>query len=285
MNRRILNLAVGALAAATAGCVAVDVPEGAFFWPDARLAAENVVLEQDPPPAGSETVPLTYVGGAIGATRVRSDKVNRPLILFCGGNMFRRQSAGGRAARKLAPFGDVLMFDYPGYGDTAGSADFASFRAVGTVVADAARRQAEAEGRPLVAWGHSLGGPVCAEAARHARADVLVLETTTPGAKATVDQQAGLLRPFLRVRMAPALAAIDLPTSLEGFSGAVVVLEAGRDETLAPSLSRALTRRLRQRGHAVQHLAFPAAGHNDVGLQPDFESRLAAALAAALAER
>lgn len=284
MSRRVLSLAVAALAAGVAGCVALDVPEGAFFWPDARLAAENVVLEPDPPPPGSEILPLTYAEGGIGATRVRSGQPNRPLILFCGGNMFRREAAGGRAASKLAPFGDVLMFDYPGYGDTAGRTDFANFRAVGTVVADVARRQADAEGRRLIAWGHSLGGPVCAEAARHARADVLVLETTTPGGKATVDRQVGLLRPFVRVRMAPALAAIDLPASLDGFSGAVVVVEAGRDETLAPALSRALTRDLRRRGHAVQHLAFPAAGHNDVGRQPDFQPRLSAALAAALAD-
>ena len=58
-----------ALAGVLAGCVAVDVPEGAFFWPDARLDHDGIVLEPNPPPPGSETLPLRYAGGAIGATR------------------------------------------------------------------------------------------------------------------------------------------------------------------------------------------------------------------------
>jgi pimeloyl-ACP methyl ester carboxylesterase len=285
MIGRLFRLAAMGFAVGVAGCVAVEVPEGAFFWPDARLAQDNIVLGANPPPAGSETLPLTYAHGAIGATRVRAGEPGRPLILFCGGNMFRRESAGGSAAGKLARFGDVLMFDYPGYGDTEGPTDFAGFRAVGEVVADAARRQADAEGRPLVAWGHSLGGVVCAEAANRARADVLVLETTTPGAMATVNQQAGLMRPFVRVQMAPALAAVDLPASLEGYAGWILVLEAGRDETLPPALSRMLTRELQRRGHRVERLVFPDAGHNDVARQPDFDERISAALEAALAGR
>ena len=142
-------------------------------------------------------------------------------------------------------------------------------------------------------WGHLETGSyasanrrpqkrrVCGPAltAVRARADVLVLETTTPGARAAVEQQAGLMRPFLRIALAPALASIDVPAALEGFEGKVVVLEAGRDETLPPALSRTLARQLEARGLKVERLVFPDAGHNDVGRQPDFESRVAAALA------
>ncbi|RZJ39473.1 MAG: alpha/beta fold hydrolase, partial [Brevundimonas sp.] len=171
------------------GCIKVDVPERAFFWPDARLAQDHITLPADPPPPGAETLALRYAEGPIGATRIRTADTGRPLILFCGGNMFRRAAAGGYRAQVLAPFGDALMFDYPGYGDTAGLDNFANFRAVGEVVADEARRQADAEGRKLIVWGHSLGGIVCAGAAQRAHADLLVLETTTPGARATVENQ------------------------------------------------------------------------------------------------
>ncbi|MCS6625359.1 alpha/beta fold hydrolase [Roseibacterium beibuensis] len=280
MASRMFRLAVVvAGAAALSACVKVDVPENAFFWPDSRVAQEQVVLGANPPPAGAETLTLSYAGGTLAATRVRSAAAPRPLILFCGGNLFRRSSAGGSAAAKLAPFGDVLMFDYPGYGETAGTADFAHFSAAGAVMAETARAQADAEGRPLIAWGHSLGGVVCTDAAVKARADILVLETTTPGARAAVDQQAGLMRPFVRVNMAPALASIDVPAALEGFAGKILVLEAGRDETLAPALSRRLERELKARGLRVERLVFPDAGHNDVGRQPDFQSRVAEALA------
>ncbi|MDQ8029813.1 MAG: alpha/beta hydrolase [Brevundimonas sp.] len=277
--RRTLGLtAVLALPLLLAACLKVNVPERAFFWPDARLAQENITLEPNPPPAGSETLVLRYAEGPIGATRVRSADTDRPLILFCGGNMFRREAAGGSRAEILAPFGDALMFDYPGYGDTAGLDSFANFRAVGEVVADEARRQADAEGRRLIVWGHSLGGIVCSEMAAHTRADALVLETTTPGARATVENQVGLMRPFVRVTLAPALETINIPAALQSYRGKVVVLEAGKDDTLPPALSRRLARALEAQGNTVERIVFPAAGHNNVGRQPDFVARLTAAL-------
>lgn len=279
-NLNKIRLAAAILAAsALAACASIEVPERAFFWPDARLAEENIVLPPNPPPADAETLSLRYTEGAIGATRIRSAAADQPLILFCGGNMFRRATAGGSRAEILAPFGDVLMFDYPGYGDTAGLDSFANFRAVGEVMADTARAQADAEGRRLIVWGHSLGGIVCAEAAQRARADALVLETTTPGARATVDSQVGLMRPFVRVTLAPALSEVDVIASLDGYAGKIVVLEAGRDKTLPPALSQALARGLEAQGQRVERLVFPRAGHNDVGRQPDFQRRLAAALA------
>lgn len=260
------------------GCFKVNVPEGNFFYPDERVRAENMTLPDAPPPPGSQSLTLSYDGGTIGATRIRTAAAPRPLILFCGGNLFRRASGGAVAARKLGPFGDVLMFDYPGYGDTDGTANFAGFEAVGRVMAREARAQADAEGRPLIAWGHSLGGIVCSAIANEVDADALVLETTTPSARAAVDEMVGLARPLVRVNMAPALAAVDVPGSLDGYQGRIVVLEAGKDDTLPPALSRRLARELRARGHDVQTLVFPQAGHADVGQQPDFHARVGAAL-------
>lgn len=271
---------LAAVAALLAGCMSVNVPEDAFFYPDARLAADNISLPADIPMAfDAEVLSLPYSGGSVGVTRVRTGRPDAPLILFCGGNVFRRAAAAGKAAAKLAPFGDVLMFDYPGYGDTTGQTDFAAFVAAGTVVADAARAQADREGRKLIAWGHSLGGPVCAQAAQHMRADALVLETTTPSTRAAVETMVGWARPFVRVNIAPNLNSIDVPAALQGYAGRVVVLEAGRDDTLPAALSRRLALELESGDVDVRHLVFPAAGHNDVGEQRDFRSRLSAALA------
>lgn len=197
MYRPLAILVVGV--ALLSGCVSVNVPEDAFFYPDTRLVAEKVTLPADIPlTLNADVLSLPYSGGSIGVTRVRTGRADAPLILFCGGNMFRRSAAAGKVAAKLEPFGDVLMFDYPGYGDTTGEADYAAFMAAGTVVADAARARADAEGRPLIAWGHSLGGPVCAQAAKRIRADALVLETTTPSARAAIYD--GRLGPALRPR-------------------------------------------------------------------------------------
>lgn len=279
MRKYSLKLLAAALLVGLGGCISLDVPEDNFFYPDSRIQAEQMTLPTAPPPPGSENRTLTYAGGSIGVSRVRATDAPRPLILFCGGNLFRRSSGGAMAALEMTPFGDVLMFDYPGYGETGGTANFESFEAVALVVARDARAQADAEGRPLIAWGHSLGGAVCAAIANEVDAEALVLETTTPTARAAIDEMVGLARPLVRVNMAPALAAVDVPRSLDGYQGRILVLEASRDRTLPPALSRRLARDLRAQGHEVQTLVFPEAGHSDIGQQPDYVTRVAAALA------
>lgn len=278
---RLISLRLAAVIAAStglAGCLTLAAPDDAFFWPDERVAREGIDLDPDAPPADAETLMLQYASGPIGVTRLRGAAAGEPIILYCGGNLFRRNAGGGRAARKLGLIGDALLFDYPGYGDTAGPADMGRFRAVADVMADAARRVADAEDRPLIVWGHSLGGAVCAQVAQRAGADVLVLETTPARAQAMIDAQLGFFRPFVRTHLGDGIASVDIPAWLDGFPGRVVVLEAGQDETLAPTLSRALERELVQRGLDVERLVFPEAGHNSIGEQADFQARIRQAI-------
>jgi len=230
-------------------------------------------LPVDPPPTDAEDFSVHYSGGNIAATRIKSE-AHGLLILYCGGNTFRLRSEGGAAARKLDSFGDVILFDYPGYGDTDGLATIANFQAASEAMATATREQADAEGLTVVAWGHSLGGAVCSDAARAADADLLVLETTPPGAQALIDSRLGLLRPFVRVDLDPAFAAFDVARSLNGYRGRIVVLEAGRDETLPPVLNRRLAETLRAQGHEIELLSFPEADHHSIGMQTDFIARL-----------
>lgn len=275
----MLTLSTLVISLGLAGCLKVNVPEGAFLYPDARLTAEKIELPRGGPfPEGSRDLALTSADGRpVAATRTPG--VAGALVLFCGGNMFRRSSVGAATAARLSAFGDVIVFDYPGYGGTPGPASVARFRAAGEAVADHAREIARTEGRRLIAWGHSLGGPVCAEAAARIEADALVLEATTPDARSAVMSAVGPLRLLARIRIAPALEAIDTPRALAGYEGRVVVLEAGKDDVLPPRLSRLLERRLRSADVDVVRLAFPAAGHNDIKGQTDFTTRVATALA------
>ena len=261
-----------------AACIQVRVPEGAFFYPNTRVEAEGITLQPGRPlPADAEALSLLYPGGAVAASRVRGNPAG-PIILFCGGNMFRRAISGGDRAAALVPFGDVVMFDYPGYGETQGEATLTTFRQAGAAVADWVARTAAAEGRPVVAWGHSLGGPVCTEATRMIAVDPLVIEASTPTARAAVNDQLGLMRSFVRVNIDPGLDSFNVVESLAGFPGQVLILEAGQDETLSARLSRDMARDLSGQGINVERLVFPEAHHNDIRLQPDFPSRLAAEL-------
>jgi pimeloyl-ACP methyl ester carboxylesterase len=279
MRSRALAITALTLALGLSGCVQVRVPEGAFFYPNTRLEAEGIELPPGPPmPGGTEALALPYDGGAVALSRVRGN-ASGPIILFCGGNMFRRAAAGADRAAALAPFGDVVMFDYPGYGETPGEATLDNFRLAGRAVADYVARTAAAEGRQVVAWGHSLGGPVCTEATRMIEVDTLVIEASTPTARAAVNHSLGLLRPFVRVNIDPGLDSFNIVQSLSGYRGRVLVLEAGRDETLPPRLSRDMARDLTAAGVSVERLVFPEADHNNIRAQPDFAARIAAALA------
>src|SRR5690606_7746128 len=65
----------------------------------------------------------------------------------------------------LATFGEVLAVDLPGHGDSAASAPLApTVAGLASTLAELAKQQAD--GRPLVLIGHSMGGAVALEAAR-----------------------------------------------------------------------------------------------------------------------
>lgn len=271
------QMIIAAAAAISVGGCSVNVPENAFLYPDARIAAEKIELTPGPAmPASAQTLTLPYAGGQLATTRLSSAKGDRaPLILFCGGNMFRQSAYGGLVGEQLSAFGDVLLFDYPGYGASTGASDIASMKAAVATMAAHARTTADREQRRLILWGHSLGGTVCAEGAVNAKADVLVLETTTPSANAVVQETLGWKRVLVRVRLAQPLAEIDIPSTLAEYPGQIIVLEAGRDTVLPPVLSRRLAQALTAKGRSVDHMVFAEAGHNDVHSQADFRSRMA----------
>lgn len=271
------RMIIAAAAAISAGGCSVNVPENAFLYPDARIAAEKIELTPGPAmPESAQTLPLPYAGGQLATTRLSSAKGDQaPLILFCGGNMFRQSAYGGLVGEQLSAFGDVLLFDYPGYGASTGASDIASMKAAVATMAAHARTTADREQRRLILWGHSLGGTVCAEGAVNAKADVLVLETTTPSANAVVQETLGWKRVLVRVRLAQPLAEIDIPSTLADYPGQIIVLEAGRDTVLPPVLSRRLAQALTAKGRSVDHMVFAEAGHNDIHSQADFRSRMA----------
>ncbi len=275
------RMIIVAVAAISAGGCSVNVPENAFLYPDARILAEKIELTPGPAmPPSAQTLTLPYAGGQLATTLLSSTKDDQaPLILFCGGNMFRQSAYGGLVGGQLAAFGDVLLFDYPGYGASTGASDIAGMKAAVAAMAARARAIADQEQRRVILWGHSLGGTVCAEGAVNAKADVLVLETTTPSANAVMQETLGWKRFLIRVRLAPPLAEIDIPSTLADYPGGIIVLEAGRDTVLPPVLSRRLTQALTAKGRSIDHLVFAEAGHNDVHSQPDFTSRMAEALA------
>lgn len=207
---------------------------------------------------GEQMIAVTTVGAA-----------NGPLVLSCFGNASDRITSGVNTARKAGDFGQVVLWDYPGYGDSSGTPSAAAIDAL----ADAfvATIDARAGNRPLVFWGHSLGGFVCSNlASRSGAVDALVLETTA----ASIHSVARAWTPKgvpLRVTYDEALLDFDIPKSLDGFVAPVLIIGAGRDRVLPVDLSRELAATLPQ----ARYLELPEATHYSAGFDPRAQAAVA----------
>jgi pimeloyl-ACP methyl ester carboxylesterase len=209
-------------------------------------------------------------GQGIAWSLVTREGANRPLIVRCGGNASTRQQTGFVYSVMALPHGDVLLFDYPGSGETGGAPTTQSFEAMRAELKKLIREKAA--GRTLVLWGHSLGGFVCAELAQQLpETKGVILETSARNAaevsKAWAPWFAG---PFVKVEVAAGLSAYDNADALKGFKGPVLVLGATHDATLPVQLARSLSKALKDEGVDEDYIEFGDGGHSTLPGQRDY---------------
>ncbi len=266
---------------ALAGC-SVEISEREVFQPNPynrRPAGSTLDIDYQealPPGVELQHARIASAAGAIATTVAETDS-NR-LIVLCGGNAADRKSSGVAYLQGLVEFGDVLLFDYPGYGDSAGTATAAEVELAIGAVAQTARARNPDE---LIIWGQSLGGFVCAAMASrmlHA-VDSIVFETSARNAQAVAASWTPwYLKLFLRMTVSEDLDAWDNVEALAAFDGRVLVLGAGQDRVLPVSLSRDLAEDLAAAGLDTEYIEFEDAGHNSVPRQPGFRDAIRAAL-------
>ena len=240
------------------GAGALAIGAGSICLASTASAAAHRVMEPVRGmrlPLGGQEIAIDIIQGRSGTAR------KRPVILYCGGADFVRAQDGARVTRTLREFGDVVVWDYPGRGQSTGFPDPLTAERVVRGLARWISRQAE--GRPLIVWGHSLGGFVGSQIVRHANADALILETAAPGAKAALDA-AGVVVPDAFQRLLPFLARYDIPNALRTYKGRVLVLGAGRDRVLPVQLSQSLASSI----HGADYVEIPAASHFNTLTQP-----------------
>lgn len=281
-----------------AGCISWSVDESWFFKPVSRSQKANTVADlkldaeerltrrgpfsvdfgrifpnfPDRIPArishdfidlGGERIAITRVAGFNGAD-------DEPLIVHCGGETGDRRSHGTVYAGKILPWGEALLMDYPGYGDSGGQPTISAMLQFQTSVA--AYIDSLADSRTLIFWGHSLGGPVCASIASQSRqVDAVILETTAPNFSEVMDaRKPWFTPPTLQLELTEGLKSYDVATALAEFSGPIMVLGAGRDEVFPVALARSVAARLQQQGLAVTYLEYAAADHMNAALNGYF---------------
>lgn len=212
--------------------------------------------------------------GGIAWTTVSREAGSDSLIVRCGGNASTRQHSGYHYAVSALPHGDVLLFDYPGYGETGGEASAERFEAMRGELVDLVR--AKANGRRLVLWGHSLGGLVCSELARTMpEVDGVIIETSARNAEETARSWTPwYAAPFVRIVIARGLRGYDSVAALKDFKGPVLVMGGETDETLPVQLSRSIGKGLKEQGADVAYVEFAGRGHSDLILHADFAPTL-----------
>ncbi len=255
------------------GCVSVDVRLANFMSPD--RAPRTATLAR-----GYAVQDLIIHRGdrLIGITHAHHPE-SQAIIVFCGGDTFHRSIDGGEALETLARNADVMLFDYPGYGESTGAPTAAVIVENALAVYDYAVALETSVGKKRVLYGFSLGGMVAAQIARERSADALILEATAPSIEAWARSQIPwYAKPLVLPRIEPALASVDTLIALQRFGGEVLVL-AGRSDRQAPAtLSAQIDRELRRAGVRSQLVQFPHARHGGIAHAPEFGPALGAFL-------
>lgn len=288
---------IAALGVMLLGGCAYTVGDGWFFKPqplpskaraggglkmdrEERLAASGtgVTLANGYMPTLAARLPanVTHQVVDIGSQRIAVTRIKaanamdgEPLIVACMGQSGTRFTSGEYYAEKLLPWGEVLLVDYPGYGDSSGKPtidEMMLFQQNFPAYVDGL-----AKGRPLVMWGHSLGGPVCAALAGASKqADAVVLETTGR----TFEDIMGVGKPwftppFVKLELDDKLKTYDIAGSLAHFNGPVMVINAGKDQRL-PGLAEPLARALKDEGLHVAYIDVPQADHMNAAMNSQF---------------
>lgn len=269
-----LELATIVVIVMVAGCAHMNVGLDQLMTADrspqsARLGPQYVVEEQV----------LATAEGPIGVTYAHRPG-NSTLILFCGGDVFHRSIEGGAVLELLVRDADVVLFDYPGYGDTAGPQSIERIFRTALAVYDYAFSRKVMVDRKRVVYGFSLGGFVAPYLARERRVDGLVLEATAPNVPSWVASQVPwFAKPFVRVDISQDLLTLDGVEALRNYTGRVLLLAGGKDRQAPAGLSKQIEKRLQEAGRAVRYVEFPTAGHGEISSLPEFQLTLASFLA------
>jgi len=211
----------------------------------------------------------------IEADKIVGDRMDRPLFIKCHGNGTNVYNTGVLSALTALPFGDILHFEYPGF-DGPDRRENRRLRTVENfdvmIDAFAAHLNDRAYRRPIILWGHSLGGLVCARlASKLNKVDGIILEATANDARTIVRSRVpGIAKPFISLDINPAFEAYNIAGNLERVDAPILLAGAGGDRVLPVKLSRSLADMLAAQGNRVTFIEFENANHISIAAEEGF---------------
>jgi pimeloyl-ACP methyl ester carboxylesterase len=272
---------LGALGLALSGCTAI-ISQASFF-PSASLAAPDAVLQV---PAGYTATDTKLTLGELGAVRaVRLDNPSsETAIIYSAGNGGFVDSEGtSRMAARLAEVtgADIILYDYPGRGGTTLPATIEAAAAFGPAMVNSLKAEGWIGGGPAYAYGLSFGGAMAASLARSGGLAGLIIEGSAADYQAVGrDFVPGLAKPFVKVRLDPALTAFDYQGYALAARAPVLLLSGTRDKVVRPARMQEFARTL-EAGGTIVTLAPVPVGHGGALESAEGRAALAAFMARA----
>jgi len=260
-----LALALSGICVMACGCVSVDVGLSRFMSPDRGPRSAAIARGY-----AVQDLIIHRADRLIGITHAHHPQ-SQAVIVFFGGNDFHRSIDGGEALEVLARDADVLLFDYPGYGDSTGNPTPAVILETALAVYDYAASLETSRGKKRVLYGFSLGGIVAAQVARDRPVEALILEATAGNVESWARSRVPwYARPLVRLNVEPQLAAVDSFAALRAFRGEVLILASRGDQQAPAHLSQRLHSELSRAGVSSELVLFAKAAHGRIPHTPEF---------------
>lgn len=213
------------------GCITFEVKEDHFFHPGPP---------RNTPIANAEAIDLTTADGVhLAGARVAAPDADLDILYF-GGNVSRIDDYGPALAHSLAPVrANLYLFDYRGYGRSGGTPTIESAKSDALAIYDYVRNRAAQ--RPVIVHGFSLGSFMAGHVASQRTVDALVLESTAPDVQRWATNSVPFLaKPFVRLKIAPALLAESNERIVRNYGGPLMVVTGSKDRVTPPAFANAL---------------------------------------------
>jgi pimeloyl-ACP methyl ester carboxylesterase len=241
------------------GCTAI-IDQRSFF-----------PAEAEAPPNALLTAPAGYVQASAlldlpGLGRVHAVRLDNPAsdatLIYSGGNgSFVAALSPHAAALAESTGADVILYDYPGRGGTDIPATIDAAIATGPALVRALRTKGWIGDGPLFGYGMSFGGSQAAAMAREGGFAGLILEGSAADiAKVGRNFIPGLAKPFVKLRVDPALARFDYLGYAVASRAPILLISSADDEIVRSRNMRDFAEQLRARGSRVELVNVPG-GH------------------------
>ncbi len=251
-----------ALGLSLGGCTAVI--SQASFNPSANLTAPDGVLKV--PDGYTATDTLLTLGnlGTVRAVRLDNPASDTAIIYSAGNGGFVDSEDTSRMAARLAEVtgADIILYDYPGCGGTTLPPTIEAAAAFGPAMMDSLKSQGWIGRGPVYAYGLLFGGAMAASLARSGGLTGLIIEGSAADYQAVGrDFVPSLAKPFVKVRLDPALNAFDYQGYVLAARTPVLLLSGTKDKVVRPARMREFQQALEAGGTKVTFAPAPV-GHS-----------------------